>query len=115
MSISTNGTMDSGSPGTRLLKDVINTSITRTPLPLDRDSGTELYRQHSNKEEKMQNPKLKRVASGIQTSASRRSANGYMPVEDYGLIGNMRTCAMVAIDGGIGLWIPHSSCISDTR
>jgi len=51
----------------------------------------------------MQNPKMKRVASRPQTSSSRRSANGYMPIEDYGLIGNMRTCAMVATDGGIGM------------
>jgi hypothetical protein len=105
--------MDSGSPGARLLQDVINTPFTRTPLPLDRDSGTELYRKHSYEEEKMQNPKMKRVTSGPQTSASRRSANGYMPIEDYGLIGNMRTCAMVATDGGIGTWIQCKSCIFD--
>jgi hypothetical protein len=103
MSKSTDATRDSGSPGKRLLQDVINTPSTRTSLPLDRDSGTELYRQHSRKEENMQNPKLKRVGSGPQTSTSRRSANGYMPIEDYGLIGNMRTCAMVATDGGIGM------------
>jgi GH15 family glucan-1,4-alpha-glucosidase len=30
-----------------------------------------------------------------------RSANGYVPIEDYGLIGNMRTCALVATDGGL--------------
>lgn len=36
-----------------------------------------------------------------QTQSSRRTANGYMPIEDYGLIGNMRTCAMVATDGGL--------------
>lgn len=36
-----------------------------------------------------------------RVSSSRRTANGYMPIEDYGLIGNMRTCAMVALDGGI--------------
>ncbi|KAI4942014.1 hypothetical protein J4E91_010401 [Alternaria rosae] len=101
MSKPTDATVDSGSPGKRLLQDVINTTSTRTPLPLDRNSGTELYRQHSHKEENMQNPKMKRVASKPQTSSSRRSANGYMPIEDYGLIGNMRTCAMVATDGGI--------------
>ncbi|KAF2819764.1 glycosyl hydrolase [Ophiobolus disseminans] len=44
---------------------------------------------------------MKRVATDTQTSSPRRSANGYMPIEDYGLIGNMRTCAMVATDGGL--------------
>ncbi|KAF1963500.1 Six-hairpin glycosidase [Byssothecium circinans] len=39
---------------------------------------------------------------------SRRSTTGYLPVEDYGLIGNMRTCALVGTDGGIDFmcW-PH--------
>ncbi|KAF2147161.1 glycoside hydrolase family 15 protein [Aplosporella prunicola CBS 121167] len=33
---------------------------------------------------------------------SARAANkGYMPIEHYGLIGNMRTCALVATDGGL--------------
>lgn len=31
----------------------------------------------------------------------REYADGYMPIENYGLIGNMRTCAMVATDGSI--------------
>jgi len=31
----------------------------------------------------------------------RRQANGYLPIENYGLIGNMRTCALVGIDGSI--------------
>lgn len=30
-----------------------------------------------------------------------RHATGYMPIENYGLIGNMRTCALVATDGGL--------------
>lgn len=30
-----------------------------------------------------------------------RSSTGYMPIEHYGLIGNMRTAALVAIDGGL--------------
>ncbi|KAH8724495.1 glycosyl hydrolase [Phaeosphaeriaceae sp. PMI808] len=40
-------------------------------------------------------------ASRPQTQTSRRAANGYMPIEDYGFIGNMRTCAMIATDGGL--------------
>ncbi|TEY58871.1 hypothetical protein BOTCAL_0197g00030 [Botryotinia calthae] len=32
---------------------------------------------------------------------SRRSDTGYLPIENYGLIGNMRTCALVGIDGSI--------------
>ncbi|KAH8676429.1 Six-hairpin glycosidase-like protein [Tricladium varicosporioides] len=32
---------------------------------------------------------------------TRRSATGYLPIENYGLIGNMRTCAMVGIDGSV--------------
>ena len=30
-----------------------------------------------------------------------RAATGYLPIEQYGLIGNMRTAALVAIDGGL--------------
>ncbi|KAI9751763.1 MAG: hypothetical protein M1835_001172, partial [Candelina submexicana] len=30
-----------------------------------------------------------------------RKATGYLPIESYGLIGNMRTCALVGIDSGI--------------
>ncbi|KAF3913824.1 hypothetical protein ABW21_db0201555 [Orbilia brochopaga] len=30
-----------------------------------------------------------------------RSQTGYLPIEAYGLIGNMRTCALVGIDGGL--------------
>ncbi|KAF1836334.1 hypothetical protein BDW02DRAFT_637937 [Decorospora gaudefroyi] len=89
------------SPGARLLEDVISPLPSRIPLPLDRCNGTELYRQHSDKEDNMQNPRVKRNTSGAPSCGTRRTANGYMPIEDYGLIGNMRTCAMVAIDGGI--------------
>ncbi|KAJ4375038.1 hypothetical protein N0V83_002117 [Neocucurbitaria cava] len=49
----------------------------------------------------MQDSSMKGADAGAQKSNSRRAANGYMPIEDYGLIGNMRTCAMVGIDGGI--------------
>jgi len=34
--------------------------------------------------------------------ASRRSqTGGYLPIEDYGMIGNMHTCALVGLDGSI--------------
>jgi GH15 family glucan-1,4-alpha-glucosidase len=90
------------SPGSKLLRDVVNSPISsRIPLPSDRDSGTEIYRHQSKEEDKMQNPKGKRYEESATTQSSRRSANGYMPIEDYGLIGNMRTCAMVATDGGL--------------
>jgi GH15 family glucan-1,4-alpha-glucosidase len=31
----------------------------------------------------------------------RRSGGGYLPIENYGLIGNMRTCALVGMDGSV--------------
>jgi hypothetical protein len=37
--------------------------------------------------------------SAVQTS--RRLASGYLPIENYGLIGNMRTAALVGIDGSV--------------
>ncbi len=30
-----------------------------------------------------------------------RRDGGYLPIENYGLIGNMRTCALVGMDGSI--------------
>ncbi|KAI9846209.1 MAG: hypothetical protein M1838_001370 [Thelocarpon superellum] len=30
-----------------------------------------------------------------------RAATGYLPIESYGLIGNLRTCALVGVDGGL--------------
>ncbi|KAI8939089.1 hypothetical protein NX059_004928 [Plenodomus lindquistii] len=45
--------------------------------------------------------KMHKAEDGTQPLSSRRAANGYVPIEDYGLIGNMRTCAMVASDGGL--------------
>lgn len=96
-------TDDNMNPGARLLRDVTNPLSSHVRIPLERDSGTELYRQHSDnsKKKEMQDPAIKRPEAGAQVSSSRRNANGYMPIEDYGLIGNMRTCAMVATDGGI--------------
>ena len=34
-------------------------------------------------------------------SQLRRHAGGYLPIENYGLIGNMRTCALVGMDGSV--------------
>ncbi len=31
----------------------------------------------------------------------RQHAGGYLPIENYGLIGNMRTCALVGMDGSV--------------
>ncbi|KAK3330162.1 Six-hairpin glycosidase-like protein [Apodospora peruviana] len=31
----------------------------------------------------------------------RKLAGGYLPIENYGLIGNMRTCALVGMDGSV--------------
>ncbi|KAK4458876.1 hypothetical protein QBC42DRAFT_16247, partial [Cladorrhinum samala] len=35
------------------------------------------------------------------TSRVRQQGGGYLPIEDYGLIGNMRTCALVGMDGSV--------------
>lgn len=46
--------------------------------------------------------------SPIAASKSRRSqAGGYLPIEDYGMIGNMYTCALVGIDGSIDFMCWH--------
>ncbi|KAH9909315.1 Six-hairpin glycosidase-like protein [Xylariomycetidae sp. FL2044] len=34
-------------------------------------------------------------------NVSKRDATGYLPIEDYGLIGNMNACALVSMDGSI--------------
>lgn len=45
------------------------------------------------------------MASGTATSHGantiREHGGGYLPIENYGMIGNMRTCALVGIDGSI--------------
>ncbi len=33
--------------------------------------------------------------------AMRQRSGGYLPIENYGIIGNMRTCALVGMDGSI--------------
>ncbi|KAK0630133.1 Six-hairpin glycosidase-like protein [Bombardia bombarda] len=37
----------------------------------------------------------------IPDGQMRRFAGGYLPIENYGLIGNMRTCALVGMDGSV--------------
>ncbi|KFX99286.1 hypothetical protein V490_01852 [Pseudogymnoascus sp. VKM F-3557] len=39
--------------------------------------------------------------SGLSESERRKGTGGYLPIEDYGLIGNMRTSALVGIDGSL--------------
>lgn len=41
--------------------------------------------------------------------ASRRDTSGYLPIENYGMIGNMRTCALVSMDGSIGTGLRNPS------
>lgn len=33
--------------------------------------------------------------------ARRAQTGGYLPIEDYGMIGNMHTCALVGMDGSV--------------
>ncbi len=62
---------------------------------------------HPRPETEDQNPQVESntasSAMGAPTAVqtSRRSVSGYLPIENYGLIGNMRTCALVGIDGSI--------------
>lgn len=49
---------------------------------------------------------LRRQATGLLTRASQLRCHadhmpGYLPIENYGLIGNMRTCALVGMDGSL--------------
>ncbi|KAI0482308.1 Six-hairpin glycosidase-like protein [Xylariaceae sp. FL0804] len=42
-------------------------------------------------------------AANCDTShVSQRDTAGYLPIENYGIIGNMRTCALASMDGSIG-------------
>lgn len=36
-------------------------------------------------------------------NVSKRESSGYLPIENYGMIGNMRTCALVSMDGSVGM------------
>lgn len=50
---------------------------------------------------------LRRHATGAQDSEHEPHLRtnghrlGYLPIEHYGLIGNMRTCALVGMDGSL--------------
>jgi hypothetical protein len=50
---------------------------------------------------------LRRHATGAEDPESEHQSPtngyhlGYLPIEHYGLIGNMRTCALVGIDGSL--------------
>lgn len=46
-----------------------------------------------------------------------RDKTGYLPIEHYGLIGNMRTCALVGIDGSIDFmcWYDENISILTSR
>jgi len=40
-------------------------------------------------------------SSSSASSTMRQHYGGYLPIENYGMIGNMRTCALVGMDGSI--------------
>ncbi|KAM0345242.1 hypothetical protein ACHAPU_006640 [Fusarium lateritium] len=42
-----------------------------------------------------------RRSSTLPGGSRRSQTGGYLPIEDYGMIGNMHTCALVGIDGSI--------------
>ena len=37
----------------------------------------------------------------VQATDGQMRTRGYLPIENYGLIGNMRTCALAGMDGSI--------------
>ena len=41
------------------------------------------------------------ASTRLAGSDARKTHGGYLPIENYGLIGNMRTCALVGMDGSI--------------
>lgn len=38
-------------------------------------------------------------------NVTKRDVSGYLPIENYGMIGNMRTCALVSMDGSVGMHV----------
>ena len=43
----------------------------------------------------------------------RQRSGGYLPIENYGLIGNMRTCALVGMDGSVDYMCWQATPFSD--
>ncbi|KAG6293132.1 hypothetical protein E4U09_003129 [Claviceps aff. purpurea] len=41
------------------------------------------------------------ASTSHRAQSRREQGGGYLPIEDYGMIGNMHTCALVGIDGSI--------------
>ncbi|KAK0392454.1 hypothetical protein NLU13_1949 [Sarocladium strictum] len=41
------------------------------------------------------------MTSKVNSGRSREQTGGYLPIEDYGMIGNMHTCALVGMDGSL--------------
>jgi hypothetical protein len=42
-----------------------------------------------------------KASSASPGSNLRQHTGGYLPIENYGMIGNMRTCALVGMDGSV--------------
>jgi len=41
------------------------------------------------------------MARQCTTKHARTSAEDYLPIEDYGMIGNMHTCALIGMNGSV--------------
>lgn len=41
------------------------------------------------------------MASNCPTAQRRAQTGGYLAIEDYGMIGNMNTCALIGLDGSV--------------
>uniref|UniRef100_A0A0D2X8S3 GH15-like domain-containing protein n=1 Tax=Fusarium oxysporum (strain Fo5176) TaxID=660025 RepID=A0A0D2X8S3_FUSOF len=56
-----------------------------------------------------------RRSSTLPGGSRRGQTGGYLPIEDYGMIGNMHTCALVGIDGSIDYmcWSIHEDGVVD--
>jgi hypothetical protein len=53
------------------------------------------------------------MSSKVKSGRSREQTGGYLPIEDYGMIGNMHTCALVGMDGSLDFMCWYAlSCTS---